>query len=353
MKRTPKSHLFRAQLRDAWVLIRESRSSILWFFGVVLIGGMIFAFYYHDPVTGQPIGFLHGVYGAFTLIFFETSLDFPDTWYLQILFFLIPILGLAAVADGVIRFGTALVNKQNRGQKWIYAMASTYKNHVIVCGIGKLGFRVIEELLKLDRDVIGIEINPDGRFVEKANDLGVPILIADARRSETLQKANVKQADVIIPCTEDELANLDIALDARESNSGIKVVMRMFDPELAARVEKGFGIHTVFSTSALSAPIFAAAAMRLNVKSSFYVGETLLNLIEMVVEPCAEFNGWTIEALQKQVDISILYFQDDHTTDLHPNGSLVLHAGAKILVLATLENLYQLNEMNCGRHHWK
>ncbi len=66
-----------------------------------------------------------------------------------------------------------------------------------------------------------------------------------------------------LPATDDQLANLEIALDAREINPGIKVVMRMFDVEFARKVEKGFGIHTAFSCSALTAPIFAAAAMRL------------------------------------------------------------------------------------------
>ena len=48
--------------------------------------------------------------------------------------------------------------------------------------------------------------------------------------------------------------------------------MRMFDPELARRVEKGFGIHTAFSVSALAAPIFAAASMRVERKNLFLRG---------------------------------------------------------------------------------
>ena len=86
---------------------------------------------------------------TFALIFFETLLPFPDQWYLQILFFIIPILGLAAVADGLLRFGNALTNRQARGQKWQVAMAATYQNHVIVCGVGKVGYRVIREDLRL------------------------------------------------------------------------------------------------------------------------------------------------------------------------------------------------------------
>ena len=68
-------------------------------------------------------------------------------------------MGLAVVADGVLRFGTALINKQSRGQKWQVAMASTYRDHIIVCGVGKVGYRVILELLKFKKDIIAIEDN--------------------------------------------------------------------------------------------------------------------------------------------------------------------------------------------------
>ena len=179
---------------------------------------MLFHLFYVDPETGQSIGFVKALYGTFSLIFFENTMDFPEPWYLQVLYFLIPILGLLVVADGVIRFGVALTNKKERGQKWQIAMASTYTGHTIICGIGKVGFRVALELLKFGREIVAIEGNPDCRFVEKAKALDIPVIIADARRSENLIKAGVKRADAIIPCTEDELSNLDIALDARELN---------------------------------------------------------------------------------------------------------------------------------------
>jgi Trk K+ transport system NAD-binding subunit len=265
---------------------------------------------------------------------------------LQILFFVIPILGLAVVAEGVLRFGVALTNKQSRGQKWQVAMASTYSNHVIVCGVGKVGFRVILELLKFGREVVAIEQNPEGRFVEKAQALGIPLIIANARRSANIIKAGVQRADAIIPCTADELSNLDIALDAREINPDIKVVMRMFDPDLARRVEKGFDIHTAFSTSALAAPIFASAAMRVNVKSSFYVGDTLLNLSELRVQPGSPLVGWSVKKLEAEMDLSVVCYQGQDCADLHPQPDLLLQGGDQILVIAELETLRRLSDIN-------
>jgi Trk K+ transport system NAD-binding subunit len=341
-------HRLRAQWRDVRVLFNESKISLLLFVVLVLGGGLILSLTYSIEGSDARLGYFEAVYAVFTLIFFEISIPFPEAWYLRIFFFLVPILGLLVIVDGVLRFGTALTNKQARGQKWQVAMASTYQNHVVICGFGKVGYRTALELLKFGREVVAIDINPDGRFVERAAEMGITTLIADARRTRTLLDARVDRADVIIPCTDDELTNLDIALDARELNKDIKVVMRMFDPDLARRMEQGFGIHTAYSTSALSAPIFAAAAMRLDIRHSFYLGETLLNLSEIQVLPASKLAGQTVEALEKEEEVSVVCYQHGELTDMHPAPDLPIKEGVKLLLLASLETLQRLKRLNGG-----
>jgi len=341
----------RAELRDIRVLFRESWISLFLFVAILVGGALLFHRFYTDPDTGTHLVFGEALYGTFSLIFFSSSLEFPEQWYLRALYYLIPILGLAAVVDGVLRFGVALVSKRDRGQKWQVAMASTYDNHVIVCGIGRVGYRVILELLKYGRDVVALESDPDGRFVEKAKGLGIPVIIADARRSANLIQAGVERANAIIPCTDDELSNLDIALDAREINPHIKVVMRMFDADLARRVEKGFGIHTAFSTSALAAPIFAAASMRFSVKHSFYLGDTLLNLSEVHVRSDSELVGWSLERLEADLRLRVVCHQVGDCPDLNPDSHVKLEPGDEVLVMATLDSLERLNDLNNPAEH--
>ncbi len=336
----------RAQMRDARVLLRESRTSLLLFIAVVTAGALLFRFGYTHPATGQHPHLGEALYATLSLIFFSAVLPYPSQWYLQLAYFAIPILGLAAGADSVFNLGGALMNKQGRAQKWQVAMASTYSDHIIVCGMGKVGYRVAQELQKFGRELVGVEIDPQGRFVERAMTLGIPVIIADARHSEVLLKAGVKRADAIIPCSADELTNLDISLEARELNPRIKVVMRMFDPDLAERVRRGFGITTAFSTSALAAPIFAAAAMRVDVKHSFYVGDALLNLSELIIARASQLIGWTLGRLEEELDLSVVCAQSGACHDLHPRPDQCLQAGDKILVLATLETLYRLSELN-------
>jgi voltage-gated potassium channel len=336
----------RAQFRDLQALAGESRRPLI-LLGVIIFGGAaIFYFFHSDPVTGQRFTFSRSLYGAFTLLFFEDSLGYPQQGYLQILYFLIPILGVTAVVDGVVSFGTALVDKQARGQKWQLAMASTYNNHVIICGIGKVGYRVALELLKLGREVVAVESDSEGRFIENIQALGIPVIIADARPPETLVKAGVAHADAIIPCTEHELTNLDIALDARELKPDIKIVMRMFDADLAARIEKGFGIHTAYSVSALAAPTIAAASLRISVRSSFYVEDDLLNVSEIVILPGTALTDWTLGQMEERLDCSVVGRIENGATRLHPDPAQPLLPGIRLLVLADVKALQRIEALN-------
>ena len=211
--------------------------------------------------------------------------------------------------------------------------------------MGKVDYSVALELMKFNRDVVAIENDPDGRFLEKTKALGIPVIIADPRRLGESDQGRGRKADAVIPCTDNELTNLDIALDAREINPDAKIVMRMFDPELAQRVEKGFGIHTAYSVSALAAPTIAAAWIRVNVRSSFYVGDQLLNISEVTIHPGSTLEGWTIEQLEQSLDLSVVSYNDKGTVHLHPEASLKLIALCQLLVLAALDTLQKLDPL--------
>ena len=136
--------------------------------------------------------------------------------------------------------------------------ASTYRNHVVLCGLGRVGYRIVLDLLAAGQQVVAIEKSPDSVFIEEIQGLDVPVLIGDSRLKKNLQLANLEQARAIILATNDDLANLDAALTARDMKPDIKVVLRLFDDTLATKVASQFNMP-VISTSAVSAPAFVAA----------------------------------------------------------------------------------------------
>jgi len=134
-------------------------------------------------------------------------------------------------------------------------MASTYRDHVILCGLGHLGSRILQQLLKSGTHVVAIEKHQEARFLAEAKATGIPVLVRDAKEDQALVDAGIAHARAIIIATNDDTANLEVALDARRMNPQIRIIMRMFDQQLASKVKDAIGIDEAFSSAALAAPI--------------------------------------------------------------------------------------------------
>ncbi len=344
-RRYPWKRYLLANWRDVRVLLRQFYVPLAMLTASVLLGGLVFHLLYSNAEI-HDLSYSESVYAIFSMIFFGQSVPFPRQWYLQVFFFVMPIVGLALVVQGVIQFGVMLFNKSARGKEWHVAVASTYKDHVVVAGIGRLGYRIVQELTDFGEEVVGIEIKADGEFVPRIMNRHVAVITGDATNLDILKQAGVERASAIIPCTENDLTNLSIALGARELKPGIHVVLRMFDHDMAQKVARGFNIHTAFSTSALAAPAFARAATRVDISHAFYVGEHLINVSEMIVNPGSLLVGRQVCDLEGELDFSIILHSRDGQVDLHPTPALALQAGDQVCVLASLEVLNRLGRMN-------
>src|SRR5829696_3719512 len=113
-------------------LLWEFRWPLIVFSALVLVGGLVLKRTYHHE--GQEISYPKACHGIFLMIFLESSLDFPDEWYLQPLFFLLPIIGLGAVADSVVRLAYLVFTRKQKLPEWHRMVASLYRNHVVVVG---------------------------------------------------------------------------------------------------------------------------------------------------------------------------------------------------------------------------
>jgi len=86
--------------------------------------------------------------------------------------------------------------------------------------------------------------------------------------------------------------------------------------------------------------------MRVNTQHSFYVGETLLNLSEIVIKPSSILAGWTVESVESKLDLSVI-FQPKPPNRRYPSCPERPTARRdKILVLASVDALQQLNALN-------
>ncbi len=246
------------------------------------------------------------------------------------------VIALAGGAASVIQ----LIGDQKERQ---LALASTFNDHIIVCGIGRVGYRVIQELLDFGEQVVGVNQSENEEWLPVLQQAGVPVIIGDAQRQQTLINAGIERASAIVVCTSIELTNLDIALDARELKPGIKVVLRMFDAKLAQNVSKAFNIQTVFSVSALAAPAFAAAATRARVDYSFRLEGQLLNVSTVQFSAGSPYTGRTLQFIEDDALCTVIGMAAPGGLQFKPDRAHVVQAGERFFVIGNLDALRKIN----------
>jgi Trk K+ transport system NAD-binding subunit len=134
------------------------------------------------------------------------------------------------------------------------------EDHVIVCGAGNVGTRVIDFLLQMGQRVVTIEQSPSSLVLELARTRQMDLLTGDATSDDTLEFCDLGAAQSFVAVMDSDTANLEASLGALAQNSQIPVVVRIGDPEFARLVERNFNIAKSLSTGELTAPTIAGLA---------------------------------------------------------------------------------------------
>lgn len=176
--------------------------------------------------------------------------------------------------------------------------------HVIVCGLGNIGYRVVEELLRQGERVVVIELSRDSRFMVTTRRQGVPVIVGDATVREVLRQAHVQTSRAVITATSNDLVNLEVALLARDINPKQRVVLRLSDPMLADLLREAADVRLALSVPELAAPAFVAGVFGDRVLGVCLVEQRLLAVINLVVGAGdALLNGMTVRAVAIDFDL--------------------------------------------------
>ena len=322
-------------------LAHEFRWPLGVFLATVLVGGLVL----HHCYAREHVGLARAFYVVFLMVFLESGLDFPDEWYLQPLFFLVPLVGLGAVADSVVRLAYLVFTKKQRLPEWQRMVASLHRDHVIVVGAGRVGYSVIKGLLELNEPVVVIESEPNAPLLDDLYDRDVPVIVGSGRTAKVLAQAGVAHARALIATTQDDLTNLDTGLTAHDLNPNARIVLRLFDETLAAKVTGAFAMPTV-STAQVSAPAFIAAATGRKVYQGFPLLGRTVHLTDMVVCVDGGLVGLSVGGLQADKQANVVMHQGRGGVDLNPSVDVALSPGDTILVIAPIDRLLALEALN-------
>ena len=290
---------------------RPFRYALLGFGLVILLGTIIFKFFYTNlDATGHhtELDWISAVYFTVTIV---STIGFGDfnlgvqEWPLKIFGIFMELAGATSVAI-LYAFLTNFLISLRLDEELGHQQATEMEDHIVICGLGTVGYKMLQGLLERGQQVVVVEHNPNNRFVSEARALGVPVLNLDIRVPGTLRIANVPKAKCVAVMTTDDLANLQTALIARSLLPNIRVVLRLFDRSLADKVERTFNIQTALSASAIAAPAFIAEAFDYEQLSSFYVDRTPFTAAKEIAERGSRLNGITVGQLQEQYGVVVL-----------------------------------------------
>jgi voltage-gated potassium channel Kch len=254
--------------RYAVTLIREFRFTLGALAFVVLAGGAIYAVAPPEAFASPPPDFAGWPFLLSWLNLLGEVLVPPRAWYLGLLAGVLPLVGFGLVGEGLVRLGILMFSKKRGEKEWMTVMASTFRDHIVLCGLGHLGFRVLRQLLDRHKEVVVLERDTACPFLGQAKQWGAPVLLRDMRDDTALQDAGVPVAQAIVVASNDDLANIEVALDARRMNPGIKVLLRLFDQRIADKFRDAGLIDEAFSSAALAAPAVAEMTVRVTTTRS-------------------------------------------------------------------------------------
>ena len=133
------------------------------------------------------------------------------------------------------------------------------KNHVIICGYGRTGKEIADQLRSEKIATLIIEL--DSSRKAEAEEKGFNVLLADATMDESLILAGVKNCRSLVVTLPSDAANLYVVLSAKALNDSCRLIARAANEEAGNKLKLA-GANAVVSPYVAAGRTMAASALR-------------------------------------------------------------------------------------------
>ena len=199
-------------------------------------------------------------------------------------------------------------------QQVVNAVHLPQRHHYVICGLGGVGFQVVQQLHNSGHEVVVIERDATCRFIGPVRAMKIPVILGDANVPTILESANLQRANALLALTSDDTANLEIALTTKSFAPKLRVVVRIQDAEFAQQVQQVFEFDMVMSPTDLAAPSFAAAALGGQVLGNGMTANSLWVALATMITPNHPFFGKCVRDVAMVVDLVPLYIEANGRT---------------------------------------
>ena len=262
------------------------------------------------------------------------------------------LVGVGTLAYSLARVIEALVEQRVLHWRRVRMDMKQIKNHVIVCGYGRMGTTTCVDLA--ERRVPLVVIERDPAIGERLDQEGILYLVGDATDDAVLQEAGVQRAAALAAALPHDADNLFVALTARSLNKDLTIVARASnlknEPKMLAA-----GATRVLNPYRNTGRQMARQLLQPAVTEFFDVitggEETGLSLEQVEVQSGSSLVGVTLAnaPIRSKMDVIVVGVRRrDKGLIFNPPSDLAPQVGDVLLALGRPENLRQLEKLAVG-----
>ena len=218
-------------------------------------------------------------------------------------------------------------------------------NHVIICGFGRVGMQVANDLVSSNSEFVVIEKSDE--IIDHWSTHDDYIFIkGDSTDDETLEKAGLDKAKAIIVCMPKDADNIYVVLAAREKNGRVLIVSRASQQSAVSKLKRA-GANNVIMPDSIGGSHMASLISNPDVMEFLDIirtqGNRGANIDTVGYDQLpSSFRGKTIGELQgmKITGVTIIgYKKPDGTYHINPDEDTVVEEGDQLFVLGNSEQI--------------
>ncbi len=252
------------------------------------------------------------------------------------------------VAQAMVEFHVrSILGRRKLGLK-----IKSLKDHYIMCGYGRIGRIIAQELNSNKIPVIVIDQNPDSK--EALENQDIPYIIDDATSEDVLIEAGIERAKGLIAVVESDADNLFITMTARGLNSDLYILARADEEQTQKKLLRG-GADRVVLPYLIGGHKMAQTIVKPAVTDflelTVHNKDIELKLEELLVGKGSRLNGVTLvdSGIRQETNIIILAIRKkDGEMSFNPSSQTRIESGDTLISLGYSDDLERLSKMLSG-----
>ena len=240
--------------------------------------------------------------------------------------------GMIFLTGALVQFITLNQINELLGVRRMTHQLERLSGHVIVCGFGRIGLRLAQELTAGRMEFVVLDTNK--ARVDEGRDEGFLAVLADATDEDALKEAGIARARALVTVLPSDAANVFITLSARSLNPTLEIIARGEAPSTETKLLHAGANRVVLPTHIGAERIaeillYGKAAPLVHDSDAMRAFETTLhgfglNLDIAVAAPSSPAVGRTVEWLEQQGGGAFFVVQINRQ-----RGAPVSHPGPK------------------------